>query len=307
MQCKECKGEIIQANGYYVCSNCGLIYTDITVDPGYLYERKTTTGLGSVILRSSFLFYDYQGRKLSAGKQRMFSRLAAIQKNIQINNQNKYVSLIKKISASLQLGNIIQDKAIRLYTRTIAKLKKMRNLKSYLKNKKRIAISCLVWSVMDQNIMALSQIVEKLNSMGFLYSKKHIMKVIFELSNILGIPYKRNTCESYLELTINKLRNPQFVSELRGLGINPNKYFLELRNMTFEIYNYVKDLKGARNPYNFASAIVYHAEKNLAKADNRNRLFTTDKLAIMLNVKSSSLKDHVAYLTNVLKTQVKVI
>ncbi|MHA1778240.1 MAG: hypothetical protein ACTSYN_01585 [Candidatus Heimdallarchaeaceae archaeon] len=315
--CVECGGKIILHNGEYKCSNCGLVYdVEVKMDEFLIFKRNTdneifyndtvsnlssSEDLGSFIGYSNQkLFYDFLGRPLSEKQQQKFKRLKFIYElnfsSAVLRNPDKAISILNRVAALLRVSKKMRNRAVYFYKSIRNKAKYLNEFRSHV----RLIAACLLLAYREKRIKApfsLHELVSTFNSLGYSFSKKHVLVDVSKLIKILGIRFYAMKSEQYFENMLNKLKTSKyFLKKLQNEHISTEEYFKMMYDIGVKLLERTKNDRGGRNPYIFAAAVVYASERKLAKIQKRSTLLTQKETGEILNIPSHSIRDHFSFL-----------
>lgn len=314
--CTECGGKIILHNGEYKCSECGLVY-GIEVKCVTTWNRKTKTNkritydavnpllsktaLGSYIgLYNQKHFYDSLGNLLPGRQQKKFQRLKFIYETTLMGNikksEDKPILILNRVISLLGITKEIRDRAVYIYRSILNNVEYSYQFRSYV----RLIAACLLIAYRERKIkipFSLKSLLEIFNSLGYNFSAKKVLSDVSKITRLLGIKFYTMRSESYFESMIFKLKTKKaFLSKLISNNIATDLYFSLLRKIGMALYKMTEGLRGGRNPHIFAAAIIYAAERKLAKLQERSILLTQRETGKLLGIASHSIRDHFSFL-----------
>ncbi len=300
--------------GQYVCSNCGLVI-DLEIVPNDYHIGKNDNqnskytqsvslgerpniidGLGSYIGHyNEKYFSDSKGRKISPILQHSFSKLKRI-----YNMQSRYrkketryraLRILNQVSKILMVSTQVRDRAAYLYKKLIMQ-------ESFrITNNILLTASCLhiIAKEYGENApITLEEIVETYKKLGFRVSAKAIVRTIISIKDKININFKVRHSEEYIPRIISALVRSEIVqSRLHNYKLFNKKYEFLLNKISLEILSNISiPERGGRNPFIFAAASVYAADRLISTKIGSKSVLTQHIMAEILNIAEYSIRDH---------------
>lgn len=314
-KCPECDGFVINTGFEKTCKNCGLVLSDFFGEASYKFrENQNDTnsskqyvalgkrtdfvgGLGSFIdYEKSKYLKDNYGNILKPKEQRLFRRLKKnYSRFIRIkNNETEYriFNILKKVSTYMNLNKRIQKSAAYFYR----KIKK--NEKKIINNISLIAF-CLFFAARKENHNApitIREISETFNKYGHRVNPRLILRDGIRYKRHLSGNVKHHISEDYLTRLLNQVMNYDLLeSRLKKKKFKGTKqeFFNHLRiKCRFVLKNLNKWQRGGRNPFILTGAIIYLADKLLAKELAHKAVLTQKIVSLTTKIAEYSIRDH---------------
>ena len=314
-KCPDCNGVIILSSFERTCKDCGLVITEVFGDSSYLISDNNNKnnlnkqyvalgertnfvgGLGSFIgYENSRYLKDKSGRLLHPNEQKLFRRL---KKNysqfIRIKNHEteyRIFNILNKLSIYLQLNKNIRNMAAYYYKKIV------KNEKKIINNISLIAF-CIFYAARKESHNApitINEISNAFQNFGHRVNPRLILRD--------GINYKKHLMnnsaphrsEDYISRLISDvISNKELERRLYIKGIAWTKKEFQ-DNLTSKCRNILKHLtlqrRGGRNPFILTGAIIYLADKLLAKEHNHKAILTQKIISESTKIAEYSIRDH---------------
>lgn len=314
-KCSECGGSIIETSFELICKECGLVHENHFKESSYVFNKTLkNNGLSkqyvSIGQRTDFVgglgtFIDYEntkylkdksGKLLSPNDQKLYRRL---KKNysqfLRIKNHEteyRVFNILNKISVYLNLNRNIRNNAAYFYKKII------RNEKKVINNISLIAF-CIFYAARKEFHNApvtINEISNGFKNFGHRVSPRLILRD--------GIKYKRHLSknstphrsEDYIIRLINEVINHKDLKNRlvkKGLSWSKHRYHRELSKKCSEILKQLSDWhRGGRNPFILTGAIIYLANKLIAKEYNQKSVLTQSLISEATKIAEYSIRDH---------------
>ncbi|MHA1727167.1 MAG: hypothetical protein ACTSWY_00365 [Promethearchaeota archaeon] len=314
--CPECDSILVTKDYQTICSSCGLIVEERLIQSSYkMYDNEqiqfnqgkqyvsigktldTIGNLGSYIdyYDRRCFFSDFNNQGISLKKRVLFTRL-----------KNKYskFSKIKNKETDYRIMKVLSDVTKFLHlSREIRKdaafyFRKIKSGNKKIKNNISLIAFCIYFAVRSKNRNApitITEICQKFQDMGHRVNPRLIIRDGILYKKALNPP-KPHKSEDYIERLINDLINsPKLLIRMQKKR-SPwtlDEYKIKLRNQSISILNQINVfLRGGRNPFIFAGATIYCADKLLAKKDNRKSILTQKIASNAMGIAEYSIRDH---------------
>ncbi|MFX1365827.1 MAG: hypothetical protein ACFFCE_00300 [Promethearchaeota archaeon] len=313
--CPECGGELISNSFEKICRACGLVTENLLKESSFLFndledQRKLSKqyvalgerpdfigGLGSFIdYEGSKYLKDKDGRLLSPEEQKLFRRL---KKNyaqfLHIKNHEteyRIFNILNKISLSLNLNKNIRNNAAYYYKKIVKKEQKVIN------NISLIAF-CIFYAVRKEYHNApitINEIAEAFQTFGHRVNPRLIMRDGIRYKHHLKNATTPHKSEDYLTRLIDQvIKHKDTTERLNKKGINwsiqefHNKLMIKCRKILKEL---PFSKRGGRNPFILTGAIIYLADKLLAKDYSQKGLLTQWLVSDATKIPEYSIRDH---------------
>ncbi|MFO8019353.1 MAG: hypothetical protein R6U96_12015 [Promethearchaeia archaeon] len=327
-KCPECDGEIIDTGFEKTCKECGLVLSDFASKASYVFSERNINGntskqyvalgkradfvgaLGSFIdYEKSNYLRDNQGRILKPKEQKLYRRLKSnYSKFIRIkNNETEYriFKILTKVSRYLNLNKAIQKDAAYFYR----KIKK--NEKKVINNISLIAF-CIFFAARKENHNApitIKEISETFNNYGHRVNARLILRDAIRYKKHLKKNLKHHTSEDYLTRLLNGVKNYEHLEKrLKKKGFKGKKveYLNHLRiKCQLILKNLNKWQRGGRNPFILTGAVIYLADRLVAKELSHRSVLTQKIVSLTTGIAEYSIRDHYVNLLKPLFINIK--
>ena len=314
-KCPECGGKVIVNSFEIICKECGLVINNFYRESSFIFhdlknknsmskqyvalgERTDFVGgLGSFIgYEKSKYLKDKSGKLLPPSEQKLFRRL---KKNyaqfLRIKNHEteyRIFNILNKISLYLNLNKNIRNNAAYYYKKIV------KNEDRVINNISLIAF-CIFFAARKEYHNApitINEISEAFQNFGHRVNPRLILRDGIGYKHYLNndsIPHKS---EDYLIRLVDEVTNHKCLKERiekKGVLWSEPKFQNELILKCREI---LKDLpmwkRGGRNPFILMGAIIYLADKLLAKDYNQKAILTQKIISEATNIAEYSIRDH---------------
>ena len=314
-KCPECGGYLVLSTFERICKDCGLVNDIVFGESSFIFNDKNTKrnlnkqyvalgkrtdfigGLGTFIdYENSRYLKDKSGKLLPPNEQKLYRRL---KKNyaqfIRIkNNETLYriFNILNKISVYLNLNKNIRNNSAYYYKKIL------KNEKKVINNISLIAF-CIFYAARKECHNApitIAEISNAFQSFGHRVNPRLILRD--------GIRYKRHLSnasaphksEDYITRLINDVIKHK---ELDDRIIKKGNYWTkkEFQNsLTIKCREILKNLtvnrRGGRNPFILAGAIIYLADKLLARQREQKPVLTQKIISEATKIAEYSIRDH---------------
>lgn len=314
-KCPECRGKIILNSFEKICKDCGLVINNFFKESAFVFndlKNKNSLSKQYVALgeRTDFIgglgsFIDYEkskylkdknGKLLPPSEQKLFRRL---KKNyaqfLRIKNHEteyRVFNILNKISLYLNLNKNIRNNAAYYY-------KKINKTEEKVINNISLIAFCIFFAVRKEFHNApitITEISNAFQNFGHRVNPRLILRD--------GIRYKRHLnddstphkSEDYLVRLINNVIRHKYLKERlikKGILWSESEFQNNLIRKCREI---LKELpmrqRGGRNPFILTGAIIYLADKLLAKDYDQKAILTQKIISEATKIAEYSIRDH---------------
>lgn len=314
-KCPECKGNIIINSFEKICKNCGLVINKFFRESAFIFndiKNKNSLSKQYVALgeRTDFIgglgsFIDYEkskylkdknGKLLPPNEQRLFRRL---KKNyaqfLRIKNHEteyRVFNILNKISLYLNLTKNIRNNAAYYYKKII------KNEKKVINNISLIAFS-IFFAARKENHNApitINEISKAFQNFGHRVNPRLILRDGIRYKHHLNNDSTPHKSEDYLIRLVNEIMKHKILRErLKKKGVLwsknefQNKLILKCREILEQL---PMRLRGGRNPFILTGAIIYLADKLLAKEFSQKTILTQKIISEATRIAEYSIRDH---------------
>ncbi len=314
-ECPECRGKLIINSHEKTCKECGLVVNNLFKESSFIFnESKDRSNLSKQYValgeRTDFVgglgsFIDYENSKylkdkngslISPNEQKLFRRL---KKNyaqfLRIKNHEteyRVFNILNKISLFLNLNKNIRNNAAYFYKKII------KNEERVINNISLIAF-CIFLAARKENHNApitINEIAMAFQSFGHRVNPRLILRDGLKYKHHLNSDSTPHKSEDYLIRLINAIINHEVLKDrLEKKGVLLSKD--EFQNcLILKCREILKKLplreRGGRNPFILTGAIIYLADKILAKERSQKAVLTQKILSEATNIAEYSIRDH---------------
>ncbi|MFX1411167.1 MAG: hypothetical protein ACFFA6_12505 [Promethearchaeota archaeon] len=313
--CPECGGNIVHNSFEQICKECGLVVNKFFRESSYIFDdikkinnlSKQYVALGE---RTDFIgglgsFIDYEntkylkdksGKLLPPNEQKLYRRL---KKNysqfLRIKNHEteyRVFNILNKISLFLNLNKNIRNSAAYYYKKILKQEEKVIN------NISLIAF-CIFYAARKENQNApitINEISRSFQNFGHRVNPRLILRDGLKYKKHLKTDSLPHRSEDYLIRLINDVINH---NDLRDRMVKKGVTWLKKEyqnNLTIKCCEILKELsywkRGGRNPFILTGAIIYLADKLLAKEYNQKSILTQKMISEATKIAEYSIRDH---------------
>jgi len=314
-KCTECGGNVIINSFEKICKDCGLVLNNFFRESAFVFndiKNKNSLSKQYVALgeRTDFIgglgsFIDYEkskylkdksGKLLPPNEQKLFRRL---KKNyaqfLRIKNHEteyRVFNILNKISLFLNLTKNIRNNAAYYYKKII------KNEEKVINNISLIAF-CIFFAARKENHNApitINEISNAFQNFGHRVNPRLILRDGIRYKHHLNnnsIPHKS---EDYLIRLLDEVMKHKCLQERlvkKGVLLSKNEFQNKLLVKCRKI---LKELplghRGGRNPFILTGAIIYLADKLLAKEQEQKAILTQKIISEATNIAEYSIRDH---------------
>lgn len=314
--CPECNKKCIKEGYQTICENCGLVVDEMFIqssykmfeDDGYKFNQgkqyvavgktlETVGNLGSFIdyAERKSHFTDVHGRTLNSQHQRLYSRLKnKYSKFLKIKNKEtdyRIMNILADVVQLMKLNNDIRKDAAFYY-------RKIKSNNSKIKNNISLIAFCVFFAVRNKNHNApvtIREISEVFQNLGHRVNPRLILRDGLLYKKILKPP-KPHKSEDYVTRLVDNVAKYPFLKDRMNKKDSVwtvDDYKMRLYNQTLKILKSITIYqRGGRNPFIFAGAAVYCADKVLAKKHSTKSILTQKIASDAMGIAEYSIRDH---------------
>lgn len=316
IKCIECGGLLVKTEeNELVCSSCGLVQHEKSY-LGEEYEESTfqipKLPIGSKIISNGYgVFKDPIKRPLEdrmhefiRNISRLDYKLKAYQASAQIGS--KLLNNFLQISSELNLSRNLAYSALRLYLKAFKYLK----TKGYEFSCPTISAACLLVTTRlygGNKIVNLDEITESFLKHGHRVTKSKIAWCASIISRRLvekQLSYKQIT-KLYLDRFLKLAQCDDGLKERikeKNPGLDLQTFIEKIRKEASDIIENIESRHvQSKNPVVLASAILYMADKVLAKKQNLKPVLSQKMTSKVCKVPEYSLREHIPLIAKLLK------
>jgi len=322
-ECPECGGDIVLNSFEQICNECGLVINRFFRESSYIFDdRKKLNNLSKQYValgeRTDFIgglgsFIDYEnskylkdktGKLLPPNEQKLFRRL---KKNysqfLRIKNHEteyRVFNILNKISLYLNFNKNIRNSAAYYYKKILKQEEKVIN------NISLIAF-CIFYAARKENQNApitIKEISEAFQNFGHRVNPRLILRDGLKYKKHLNTDSAPHRSEDYLIRLIDGVINHNDLENRmvkKGVSWFKKEYQSILTIKCREILKHLSYwTRGGRNPFILTGAVIYLADKLIAKEKNQKSILTQKMISEATKIAEYSIRDHYV---NLLKPQ----
>ena len=314
-KCPECGGSIILNSFETICNGCGLVINGIFKASSFVFNKVNETsnlskqyvalgertdfigGLGSFIdYENSKYLKDKTGKPLPPNEQKLFRRL---KKNyaqfLRIKNHEteyRIFNILNKIALYLNLNKNLRNNAAYYYKKII------RNEGKIINNISLIAF-CIFHAVRKEYHNApitINEIAKAFQNFGHRVNPRLILRDGIRYKHHLNNESMPHKSEDYvIRLTNQVINHKDLLERLGKKGVLWSKNEFQ-NNLVKKCREILKELpiwhRGGRNPFILTGAIIYLADKLLAKEYKQKAVLTQKIISEATRIAEYSIRDH---------------
>ncbi len=314
-KCPECNCEtIVNTSFEKICEKCGLIIEELFADSSYIYNKSRETirnrqyvslgsrtefigGLGSYIgYEKSKYLKDNSGKLLHPDGQKLYRRLKKTYAPfLRIKNHEteyRIFNILNKITLYLGINKNIRNNAAYFFKKIL------KNEKKVINNISLIAF-CIFYAARKETHNApitITEIAKAFRTFGHRVSPKLILRDGITYKHHLSKDTEPHKSEHYitrlvyevvshkdLELKLKKKRTSWSKAEYKNQLIQKTAEILKRLNFWY---------RGGRNPFILAGAVIYLADKLIAREYDQRAILTQKMIAETTKIAEYSIRDH---------------
>lgn len=315
-KCPECNGHIIIQAHEMICESCGLIIEDTEFYFSYQFNETKNSDLNSadqyisigktvdnvcalgshIDHFNSKIFYDYKHNLIQSSQQKLYKKLKtfySLQLKIKDHETDyRILKILNKIVQYFALSNNVKLRAAYFY-------QKIKNRANSIRNHVSLIGFCIFYASREysQNApISIREICKAFEYMGHRINPKLIIRDSIEYQkyiNIKNIPHKS---EDFINRFVNSIVNSNSI--IKRMKNKESKWTIDefrirLTQKSNQILNFMNSkIRGARNPFILAAAIVYCADKMLARENGTKSILTQKTASDAMQVAEYSIRDH---------------
>ncbi|MFX1260415.1 MAG: hypothetical protein ACFFAN_21405 [Promethearchaeota archaeon] len=314
-KCPECGGTLILSSFEKTCKDCGLVINQFFGESSYIFNDKGIKnhlskqyvalgertnfigGLGTFIdYENSKYLKDKSGKLLPPNEQKLFRRL---KKNyaqfIRIKNHEteyRIFNILNKIALYLNLNKNIRNISAYYYKKIL------KNEKKVINNISLIAF-CIFYAARKESHNApitINEICKAFQNFGHRVTSRLILRDGIKYKRYLSKDVNPHKSEDYITRLIDDVINHKDLEKRlikKGSYWSKKEFQIKLTVKCREMLNILTlRHRGGRNPFILAGAIVYLADKLLAKEFNQKSILTQKIISEATKIAEYSIRDH---------------
>ena len=315
-KCPECGGQVIQNAHESVCEQCGIILDDLFFMTRYqINETKDSdinpgdqfVSIGKVVdnvcnlgshmgYYSNKVFYDYRGEIISSHQQHVFKKLKqwySLPLKIKDHETDyRILKILSNVAQCMKLSSLVKNRAAYFYQKIIKNAKSIRNHVSLIG-------FCIFYSAREFSHNApisIRELCDIFQSLGHRINPRLIIRDSIDYQNFIKEKNNPHKSEDYIIRLVNtiELYKP-IIDRLKRKGshLTISEYVNLLRRKSLKVLELMSDkIRGSRNPFILAGAVVYCADKLLAKQYALKSLLTQRMASQAMGIAEYSIRDH---------------
>lgn len=293
MRCRECGSTLVFTSTEYVCTVCGLVEDALSFEEALKISAGSAeqssppsdpniTNISGSYLGEPSISTSLSRAKIEPEKLQLFKKLKFIQdKRLRFfkhETEYKVLVILSRVSELLGLPTHIKERAAYFF-RKVGKVCRSRvNIP--------LVAYCLILAVRESRslLFTVRDIIEAFRRLGHPISKSQILRVGEKCWRIAR--HLRLSLADYVEIVLRKLLQA---------GIIKRDSVSALRDKSLEISRKISEYHGVsiqgKNPYALAATIVYTAERELARFENRRPAFTQTSFAVATGIVEHTIRE----------------
>ena len=207
--------------------------------------------------------------------------------------EQKIERILEEITKNFRITEDVRREAIRISLKAL-KSSKMKRTDKYV----LVAYSIVLASRENNNPVGVSQMLKVLRELGKRKRMRDFMKIarIFEVA---GVRSSKVRIDSYIDSIISKLF---LMEEIRRKFRNTLEMTItraRIKEIALKLFEKIpKNWIIGKRPYSVAAALIYVAESELSRLENRKKLFSQRMIAECIDQSEYTIKERVADLYN---------
>ena len=311
--CTECGGSIVSNGFEKTCGDCGLVYSSFSFEenipslmtpnkngivPHYSIGKQITyaSDQGSDIgYNNRSILRDIKNQPLKPEVQKKYKRLIRFYDKptkIKFNEtEARILSILNRVASYLQLKKNVVDNAAFFY-------KKILKGEAKVKNNVCVLALCIFLSSKSESNkdpITIYEICDIFNQLTHHITPRLILRSRVRYGKYFNIELATNHPNRFIPKLIESLlENKEFVEKFKNESYeNIEEYRIELiKTIDLIVSKLPAELYMGKNPIILAAALIYAADRLIART-NGNRVILTQKMVSdSANVAEYSLRDH---------------
>lgn len=305
----------MESAGDRVCRACGLVEGPVYTSGLYQIAKDTISnssarqfvslgkkidsvdGLGSYIDRKdTYFFHDHNNRPICPDMQAQFRRLKKVYDfKVRIKHKEttyRIFNSLNTICGGLELPKEIQEYAAYLY-------RKIKKNEDEIKNHVCLIAFCLFIAIRKNNRNApvnIQEIANTFQDYGHRVTPRLILRNGMLYKKYIQSEVRPHVSEDYFSRLIDgvgKMENIESRLRKKGFKCSVEDYVVQLRKaLQFLAKKFTMKHRRGRNPFILAGAMIYAADKILAKRLNKSPVLTQKLASIATGIAEYSIRDH---------------
>jgi transcription initiation factor TFIIIB Brf1 subunit/transcription initiation factor TFIIB len=313
--CPECNSNRIVRDNEWVCTNCGTVVDQVYVDSNFAISAKNPSlqrisqfvqpgnsvekndSLGSFIgYRSPSLILDSKHTPISPHSQELFKRLKEkYDIRYRIKNREtefRILKILQNTGQILKLTPSVTKNAAYFY-------KKICKNEVKIPNHVSLIAFCIFYSIRIENRNApitIGELSKVFLNLGHHVTPQLILRNGTFYRKYIDLSAKPKKSEDYLERLISSIINhPNLITRIRRKTnfTTLDEYKKSLYATSRELLEKLTDsIRGGRNPFILMGALIYCADKYLAKKFSSKSVLTQKIASEAMGIAEYSIRDH---------------
>ncbi len=312
-KCAECGGTIVASGFEKTCADCGIVYSDFQLDSNMpLISNQNKTGsivfhsIGKQINYASeqgsdigynnrSIMRDIKNQPLHPEVQKKFKRLIRYYdrptKTKFNETEARILSILNRVSCYLRLNKHVVDDTAYFYKKILKNEGKVKNNVCVL----ALCIFMCSRSETNKDPIGINDISEIFNQLGHHITPRLILRSRVRYGKYFNLDLAPVNPNRFIPKLIESLlENKEFVEKFKTESCEDiEDYRLELmKTIEYIISKLPSKLYIGRNPIILASALIYAADRLIARKYGNRVILTQKMVSDSANVAEYSLRDH---------------
>ncbi|MFW9972121.1 MAG: hypothetical protein ACFFDF_18170 [Candidatus Odinarchaeota archaeon] len=314
-KCPECEGNLIVNTFEKICKECGLVINNFFRESSFIFNDSRSNnnlnkqyvalgertdfigGLGTFIdYEKSKYLKDKNGKLLPPNDQKLFRRL---KKNyaqfLRIKNHEteyRIFNILNKITLYLNLNKNIRNNAAYYY-------KKITKLEENVINNISLIAFCIFFAARKEFHNApitINEISNAFQNFGHRVNPRLILRDGIRYKHYLNAGTTPHKSEDYLIRLLDQvIKHKLLLERLKNKEVLWSKSEFQNR-LIIKCWEILRELpiwkRGGRNPFILTGAIIYLADKLLAKENKQKTVLTQKIISEATKIAEYSIRDH---------------
>lgn len=289
-RCRECLGHVVQSDGEYVCTSCGLVARKVEGRERFHLEVhiRAPNALGSFMgtKDDADSHADFNGHSTVAHAKRISDLMA-----LEDSAETRCAGMARRVADRLSLPPFVAENAVTLSKKVLAEVRANRENGGRRVFVSAVAAYSLVAACREAGVghVATTNVTDAVSDMGRKVTKSALLRLGLESSVVLT-PVNPESLLGTLMSSLEK--SPAVLKRLRKNGAEPGPYFRRLLQASRTVLGALRDIGEGRNPRTIAAVSVYVASREMEP-----RAVTQRELAEIAGVTEYTVRDFCASVT----------
>jgi len=203
--------------------------------------------------------------------------------------EQKIERILDQITKNLRITENIRREAVRISLKALKNSKMKRTDKHVL-----VAYSIVLASRENNNPVDVNQMLKVLRELGKRKRMRDFMKVARAFERA-GLKFPKIKIDFYIDSIISKLFSMEEIRRKFKNTFEIAETRMKIREIALKLLRKIpRNWIVGKRPYSVAAALVYIAESELSKLENRRRMFSQRMLAECIDQSEYTIKERVA-------------